>query len=142
MFGVQLYKNNARVLLSCILSILNSDWLQHARSVRGMYEYSIGWLQFHGAQIYILKYFLIILGLFIPKTIGPISSLLVHTWMSFNIESEFSNINLKSLSCWKTLKKILLDFNPLWEWTWLFTLCRQVWNVCAAFSLWEHTRMS
>ena len=38
MFGVQLYKNNAHALLSHILSILNSDWLQHARSVRGVYE--------------------------------------------------------------------------------------------------------
>ena len=37
-FGVQLYKNNARALLSRILSILNLDWLQHARSVRGVYE--------------------------------------------------------------------------------------------------------
>ena len=41
MFGVQLYKNNARALLSRILSILNLDWLQHARSVRGVYEYDI-----------------------------------------------------------------------------------------------------
>ena len=39
MFGVQLYKNNARALLSRILSILNLDWLQHAHSVRGVYEY-------------------------------------------------------------------------------------------------------
>ena len=38
MFGVQLYKNNARALLSRILSILNLDWLQHAWSVRGVYE--------------------------------------------------------------------------------------------------------
>ena len=38
MFGVQLYKNNARALLSPILSILNLDWLQHVRSVRGVYE--------------------------------------------------------------------------------------------------------
>ena len=38
MFGVELYKNNARALLSRILSILNLDWLQHARSVRGVYE--------------------------------------------------------------------------------------------------------
>ena len=38
MFGVQLYKNNARALLSRILSILNFDRLQHARSVRGVYE--------------------------------------------------------------------------------------------------------
>ena len=38
MFGVQLYKNNARTLLSRILSILNLDWLQYARSVRGVYE--------------------------------------------------------------------------------------------------------
>ena len=38
MFGVQLYKNIARALLSRILSILNLDWLQHARSVRGVYE--------------------------------------------------------------------------------------------------------
>ena len=38
MFGEQLYKNNARTLLSRILSILNLDWLQHACSVRGMYE--------------------------------------------------------------------------------------------------------
>ena len=39
MFGVQLYKNNARALLSRVLSILNLDWLQHARSVRGVYEF-------------------------------------------------------------------------------------------------------
>ena len=38
MFGVQLYKNNACVLLLRILSILNLDWLKHARSVRGVYE--------------------------------------------------------------------------------------------------------
>ena len=38
MFGVQLYKNNARALFSRIFSILNLDWLQHARSVRGVYE--------------------------------------------------------------------------------------------------------
>ena len=38
MFGVQMYKNNARALLLRILSILNLDWLQHARSVRGVYE--------------------------------------------------------------------------------------------------------
>ena len=31
-------KNNACALLSRILSILNLDWLQHARSVRGVYE--------------------------------------------------------------------------------------------------------
>ena len=41
MFGVQLYKNNARALLSRILSILSLDWLQHARSVRGVYEEQI-----------------------------------------------------------------------------------------------------
>ena len=41
MFGVQLYKNNARALLSRILSFLNLDWLQHARSVRGVYELQI-----------------------------------------------------------------------------------------------------
>ena len=38
-FGV--HKNNARALLSRILSILNLDWLQHARSVRGVYEYPL-----------------------------------------------------------------------------------------------------
>ena len=41
MFGVQLYKNNARALLWRILSILNLDWLHNARSVRGVYEYPI-----------------------------------------------------------------------------------------------------
>ena len=41
MFGVQLYKNNARALLSRILSILNLDWLQHARSVCGVYEFRL-----------------------------------------------------------------------------------------------------
>ena len=39
MFGVLLYKNNARALLSRILSILNLDWLQHVRSVHGVYEF-------------------------------------------------------------------------------------------------------
>ena len=38
MFGVQLYKNNARAQLLRILSILNLDWLQHACSVGGVYE--------------------------------------------------------------------------------------------------------
>ena len=37
-FRVQLYKNNARALLSRILCILNSDWLQHARSISGVYK--------------------------------------------------------------------------------------------------------
>ena len=41
MFGVQLYRNNARALLSRISSILNLDWLQHVRSVRGVYEVQI-----------------------------------------------------------------------------------------------------
>ena len=31
--GMQLYKNNACMLLSLVLSILNSDWLQHALGV-------------------------------------------------------------------------------------------------------------
>ena len=44
MFGVQLYKNNARPLLSRILSILNLDWLQHARSARGVYECKVNFL--------------------------------------------------------------------------------------------------
>ena len=39
-FGVHLYKNNARVILSPILSIVKLDWMQHARSVRGVYEYT------------------------------------------------------------------------------------------------------
>ena len=30
--------NNAHVLLSSGLSIVNSDWLQHTRSVRRVYE--------------------------------------------------------------------------------------------------------
>ena len=34
-------QNNARALLSRILSILNLDWLQHARSVCGVYESKI-----------------------------------------------------------------------------------------------------
>ena len=37
-FWVQLYKNNARALLSSILSIVDPDWLQHARSEHGVYE--------------------------------------------------------------------------------------------------------
>ena len=32
------YKNNAHALLSRILSIVNSDWLQDAGSVHGVYE--------------------------------------------------------------------------------------------------------
>ena len=40
--GVQLYKINACALLSCILSIVNSDWLQHARSVPRVYEIVLG----------------------------------------------------------------------------------------------------
>ena len=36
-----MYKNNARALLSRILSIVNSDWMQHASSVCGVYEYVI-----------------------------------------------------------------------------------------------------
>ena len=36
--GVQLYKYNARPLLSRILSIVNSAWLQFTTSVRRVYE--------------------------------------------------------------------------------------------------------
>ena len=36
-FGVQLYENNA--LLLCTLSILDSDWLQHVRTIPGVYEF-------------------------------------------------------------------------------------------------------
>ena len=43
-FRVQLYKNNARVLLLRILSILNSDWLQHVSCVRGVYEWILRYL--------------------------------------------------------------------------------------------------
>ena len=48
MFGVQLYKNNARALLSRILSILNLHWLKHARSVRGVYEFWLSGLTVFG----------------------------------------------------------------------------------------------
>ena len=37
-FRVQLYKNNAHALLSRILSIVNSDWLQHVHMVRRVFE--------------------------------------------------------------------------------------------------------
>ena len=37
-FEVQLNKNNTCALLSCILSIVSSHWLQHARRVRKVYE--------------------------------------------------------------------------------------------------------
>ena len=47
MFGVQLYKNNARALLSRIFSILNLDWLQHVRCVRGVYELMLFHQQFN-----------------------------------------------------------------------------------------------
>ena len=33
-------KNNAHMLLSHILSIVNSDWLQHAHSVCEVYEFA------------------------------------------------------------------------------------------------------
>ena len=52
MFGVQLYKNNARALLSRILSILNLDWLQHARSVRGVYKCPIFVYQYLGLKVH------------------------------------------------------------------------------------------
>ena len=55
MFRVQLYKNNARALLSRILSILNLDWLQHARSVRGVYELNLLTYQCVSVSIYILQ---------------------------------------------------------------------------------------
>ena len=42
--GVQLYKNNAHAL---ILSIVNLDWLQHARSTHGVYEYPFNNLTCH-----------------------------------------------------------------------------------------------
>ena len=36
-FGVKLYKNNARALLPRILIIVSSDWLKHTHSVCGVY---------------------------------------------------------------------------------------------------------
>ena len=44
---MQLYKNNAHALCSRILSILNLDWLLHARSVRGVYELMLNLKQEH-----------------------------------------------------------------------------------------------
>ena len=40
-FGVKLYKNNARALLSRILSTLNPDWLQLVQSIREVFKYSL-----------------------------------------------------------------------------------------------------
>ena len=37
-FAVQLYRNNAPALPSRILSIVDPNWLQHARTVRGVNE--------------------------------------------------------------------------------------------------------
>ena len=51
-FGVQLYKNNARVLLSRVLSILNSDWLNNMRSECRVYDYLLFLLL--GKLVYIL----------------------------------------------------------------------------------------
>ena len=39
--AILLYKNNARALLSRILSVLNLDWLLYARSVRRWYELQV-----------------------------------------------------------------------------------------------------
>ena len=58
MFGVQLYKNNARVLLSRILSILNLDWLQHARSVRGVYELELRYFPMKKKYIILAEHWL------------------------------------------------------------------------------------
>ena len=79
MFGGQLYKNNARALLSRILSILNLDWLQHARSVRGVYEFfllSCCFLVLSGlwflslarnvGHLVLFLLFLLVLGLLLP----------------------------------------------------------------------------
>ena len=40
-FQVQLYKNEARALLSLILCILNSDWLRHTRGECGVYDFFV-----------------------------------------------------------------------------------------------------
>ena len=44
-FEVQLYRNNAQALLLRILSILNSDWLQHMCSVYRVYELIVNYAQ-------------------------------------------------------------------------------------------------
>ena len=79
MFGVQLYKNNAHALPFAYLSILNLDWLQHARSVRGVYECIIwdlcSWLEESGC---ILQYFSFYLEVFITITVLLIGFLLLH----------------------------------------------------------------
>ena len=75
MFGVQLYKNNARALLSRILSILNLDWLQHARSVRGVYESTIK---------YGFLFFLQICFLWNRLSVAPLFLWLYNICMSFS----------------------------------------------------------
>ena len=72
-FGVKLYKSNARVLLLRVLSIVNFDWLQHAHSVssvRGVYECAIISLQRvlldHKLVNYISAVLLRVLHLFCP----------------------------------------------------------------------------
>ena len=82
-FGVQLYKNNVRPgrpLLFCILSILNSDWLQHACCVRGEYEVV---LLFSFVAFFLICHFLPHLSY--SNSVNPILSYSVLFWTTFKL---------------------------------------------------------
>ena len=64
-------KNNARALLSRILSIVNSDWLQHERSVRGVYEYFLTPIQIFFSFDFVLLLFLFLLCITFHTYIFP-----------------------------------------------------------------------
>ena len=71
-----MYKNNARALLSRILSIVNSDWMQHASSVCGVYEYVI-----KGLATFYYVYLLIFSFLFYWLILIWFDLILVYTYI-------------------------------------------------------------
>ena len=71
-----MFKNNARGLISHILSIVNSDWLHHVPSVRGVYESSLLSFSFVGNQIK-TQYFMYVLPVGYSKS-EKLNSALSH----------------------------------------------------------------
>ena len=118
MFGVQLYKNNASALLSRILSILNLDWLQHARSVRGVYEYLVS----HGER-YIISSCLSILVTFLSwvrwellelATVLTLSCLPIYPMSSLKVFYQ----NMDYYNELNIYQKVLNEFRPNFAETW------------------------
>ena len=118
-FGVQLYKNNACALLSRILTILSSDWLHHARTVRGVYEWHL-----------ITPPSLLILVIFWRNYTSRF--LWAVMWVSYYTVPQYHCGYYKSQHCWGTMRVLL----------WHYCMCNSFAAFCHSSIIGPHSTLN